>query len=348
MKYQYKIVYRVTGISHSGEINFELVNNKERGVRACLSSDYSDHCDEADRIISLAVMMLSGKDLEKINNENDHLIHEMAKIKAERDERHKKGPFLIFQQTGDIPYVESQAKRETDNFVVEINGESKLELQKIINPTISSLIFSLSTVLGETISVHEVCKSTVFFRPDRKPVYPLIVEGRPVGVSVSSSLTKDDQLDVERYFESILDVPELHRVIRLYLTSLQSEGDTLRSFLASWSALEIFVSKIFSVYVVEWFNSLSQNYPISAYGAFLGRISEVMKDKYRLSDKFSILAVRLSPDEADNDLKKFNEAKELRDKLLHAGEIKEDHLPVNLVQSLLIKYFRLYLNDRGM
>ena len=74
-------------------------------------------------------------------------------------------------------------------------------------------------------------------------------------------------------------------------------------------------------------------------------IRGVMKDKYRLADKFGIVAMQLSAIDADKDVIAFREAKKVRDELFHGSNIDENTLPVASVRSLLVKYLQLHLGE---
>ena len=117
----------------------------------------------------------------------------------------------------------------------------------------------------------------------------------------------------------------------------------LRSFLAAWTALEIFVNKVFGDYEDRLFGELTEGPYPEARREHLARMREVMKDKYRLADKFAIIICQLCPNDADQDLAAFRKAKELRDDLSHGTEVTEPALPVAIVQGLIRKYLRLHL-----
>jgi hypothetical protein len=76
---------------------------------------------------------------------------------------------------------------------------------------------------------------------------------------------------------------------------------------------------------------------------YLRRIREVMKDKYRLADKFAVISLRLSPDSGDEDLEQMLKVKKIRDKLLHGDVIDEASLPVKIIRDLASKYLRFHL-----
>jgi hypothetical protein len=67
-----------------------------------------------------------------------------------------------------------------------------------------------------------------------------------------------------------------------------------------------------------------------------------MKDKYRLTDKFVVVAAVLFPAipdiELEGDYETFCRLKKLRDSISHGDEFSEKNLPIEDVAALLRKY----------
>jgi len=76
---------------------------------------------------------------------------------------------------------------------------------------------------------------------------------------------------------------------------------------------------------------------------FFSRIKSVLKDKYRLQDKFLVISSLLGPSSAEIDYKAFDALKKVRDRLTHGEEIADVDLPTSQVQALLRKLLRLHL-----
>jgi len=70
-----------------------------------------------------------------------------------------------------------------------------------------------------------------------------------------------------------------------------------------------------------------------------------MKDKYRLADKFAIIASALDPAGADQDIAVFTELKGIRDAFFHALSTNPDQLPGETTRRLLRKYLSLHLTQ---
>jgi hypothetical protein len=112
---------------------------------------------------------------------------------------------------------------------------------------------------------------------------------------------------------------------------------------AAWNAMEIFVNATFkSTYEVQWSQIIEKGASVSAKPV-VERIAEVMKDKYRLADKFLIIASILDPVRAATDEKEFRRLKKVRDGLLHVLDMPTEPLPTEAAQSLLLKFMGLHL-----
>lgn len=71
-----------------------------------------------------------------------------------------------------------------------------------------------------------------------------------------------------------------------------------------------------------------------------------MADKYRLTDKFLVIAASLSPDTADSDAAEFARVKKVRDEFLHGQDI-EPPFPTAAIQALAKAYLRRHLTGVG-
>ena len=72
-----------------------------------------------------------------------------------------------------------------------------------------------------------------------------------------------------------------------------------------------------------------------------------MSDKYRLADKFLVIAAVLDSGAAAEDAAEFVRLKKFRDSLLHALEMPSSPLPTESVQKLMMKYMKLHLASQG-
>ena len=100
--------------------------------------------------------------------------------------------------------------------------------------------------------------------------------------------------------------------------------DRLKAFLSGWTALEILIGKAFNTYEQVFLSPLKNAGQATLRDRFLDRIKVVMKDKYRLTDKFVVVAAVLFPAipdiELEGDYETFCRLKKLRDSISHGDE----------------------------
>ena len=136
------------------------------------------------------------------------------------------------------------------------------------------------------------------------------------------------------------------KVANLLIQSLETGTDELRSFIAAWAALEIFVNSQFKgEYDRKWQDMLASDTPASSQ-IFFERLMNVMKGKYSLFDKFVVVASLLDEHSAENDIVEFKRLKGIRDNFFHGEEAQGEEgavLPVEQVQNMLRKYLTLHL-----
>ena len=183
--------------------------------------------------------------------------------------------------------------------------------------------------------------------PDNgKPVYTFSFQMGHPKAFVSGPLTQS------AIAETVTLAPKLAtdiagaRPISLLITSLDDTADDLLAFIAAWTALQIFIEANFkSTYETRWFTIMADGAPASSEPVFK-RFKEVMSDKYRLADKFLVIASVLDPGGADDDDREFRRLKKFRDGLLHALDTHSSPLPTEAVQNLLLKYMRLHFDTQ--
>jgi len=214
--------------------------------------------------------------------------------------------------------------KETQDFVVWLDGAPKEPLRQASEAQIRAALTALILAAEEASGIDTVSNTVIFFRRDGKPIYSYTprLTANPSVLRALPAATIDSVSD---WYQGISRDQGLERVSRLLVSSLQSKGDTLRSFLSAWMAMEIFTNKMFKSHKEQFSEELIEG----AYSRFM--------------DKFHLIASQLCPEDADEDFRQLHRAKKLRDRLLHGEEIDEAGLPICSVQELTRKYLRLHL-----
>lgn len=83
------------------------------------------------------------------------------------------------------------------------------------------------------------------------------------------------------------------------------------------------MNKLFPAYSAAFFTHIASAHPSPAVSRSLDRIESVMRDKYRLVDKFTMLATTLARRDADADIDTFAQLKASRDELSHGQDAVE-------------------------
>ncbi|MFN2510852.1 MAG: hypothetical protein ABR568_05340 [Pyrinomonadaceae bacterium] len=186
--------------------------------------------------------------------------------------------------------------------------------------------------------------SGVYFRNEQgRIVYSFTAKVGSPRAYVASPITTDNLRSISQRARRMLRQKELNNIYRLYAEMLNQGDDQLRAFLLEWAALEMFVNKTFKHYESTFLEGLKSGHPSAS--SYLHRVREVMKSKYRVSDKFSVIAGLLSDEQTyEEDVGQFRNIKRVRDTLFHGEDIQRETLPVSDLQVLLSKYLSLHLS----
>jgi hypothetical protein len=345
MKYVHTQIFRVRGLTIlAADGDKELVVDEARGLRAVLTSCPDDLTLEADRGVVLAGMILGGI----FGSADQATITEpvTARLLELRESRKKElgaASVLVISVTREVADFELSHQQELDEFVVGFGGPSKSAIREESVEVATSVLAATSLGSDNIVGIKKLGDSVVFFRSDGKPVHAYTFSGGTASAFVSRTASPETLQAIGIQYPKLVGNKSLSRVVQLLASSYESEGDKLRSFLAVWTALEIFVNKTFVNYERQLFRQLRLEGRPAAHGQSLDRIQSVMKDKYKIWDKFAVIACELSPADADTDVAIFKSAKDMRDAMSHGQDVIEAALPVASIQNLLRKYLRLHL-----
>ncbi len=168
---------------------------------------------------------------------------------------------------------------------------------------------------------------------------------------IASALTDEKTTSIADRYKAAEIASELSSVCRLYAQMAENEDEPLKAFIFGWSALEIFIAKAFRKFEHHFMKPLLEGAQPRFRQRFLDRMREVMKDKYRLTDKFSCVTAVLFSDAceqaAEENMKTFQRLKKTRDEILHGGSFEENELPIHELSGLLRKYVVAYLAEPG-
>lgn len=344
MHYKFIAAYKLTGLTipSDGEEQV-LAEYPSIGGKAILTYNIDDHLFELDRASAVGFLMLKGLIGQAVEDDlEDRLTNELTDLRKRRKKDFREGAFVIFEATGEVESFKLRTEREFPDFVIAIDGASKKPIRSRYQPQINGVLTSFALGSDKVCGVKKVTDGVIFINKEDKPVYSYTFESS--GKLIVSTGLEEETLDFVRNHAKFLGKhQDLIDSARLLAKSLDEDNDELLSFLSVWSGLEIFVSKTFKAYEDLAFTKLSGDEEPAVPSKFLQRIKTVMKDKYRLSDKFSVLSFELSPNFAEEDIEKFDQIKNLRDKLMHGQDVAISSLPTENARVLLRKYLKLHM-----
>jgi hypothetical protein len=347
VEFTHVVLQEVVGLTVRVERDLVLVD--QGGLRACLTGDPEPRCADADLSTAIGNMLLrrlSGGGPE--GTPEERLTQEVEIARGHRQQLGRGRTYLVVHRTGTVPdFPDREREGEIGDVVVRLNGGgARSEVIAETKKAIAALMLSVSTETAHSTTLKPYATALWYSRGDGKRVF-----AKQMGASASATAWKTfpegGEAAVEETFREFSALRDLDRVFNLFLASLENAHDRLRAFQSGWAALEIFVNKVFGHYEGHFFDGLVDDAGATAHASYVARIRGVMKDKYRLADKFALVASSLAPGEADADLDAFREAKAKRDDLAHGQDVSEIELPVELVQALLKRYVHLHAQAHG-
>jgi len=143
-----------------------------------------------------------------------------------------------------------------------------------------------------------------------------------------------------------LDTKELNRITNLLARSLDTAGeDDFRSFIFGWTAFEIFINKVFGKYERSFVDAVTSKANVHGASRYFERVTQVMKGRYSLVDKFSVIAsILLGGEDSDADVERFSHIKKARDTLLHGEDVSGIPLLNTELRELVSEYLRRHIN----
>lgn len=346
MELRYVAVYKIRGSNGlSGDDSSLLSEIQSPKLVATLTANPEPWFEHIDRAKALGTQILSGLFSEKKEGTPaERLTAGVEIIKADR--KAPEGVYVAFEGEGDFEPPEFKARRDTDEFGIVLDDLSKSELRKPFKSTIEGVLSAVALGLPEQADkrIEEIGSVLYLVDPDKKiPVYAFNFDMGGASAYISSPIGADFVREVTELAVPLASDKALERPVRLLLSSLYTGVDSLPAFISAWSALEIFINATFKAcYEAKWFDIMEEGAPTSSTPIF-ERLKDVMKDKYRIVDKFLVITAVLDAENATTDVESFKSLKSVRDNMFHKFDTLPKLLPTEDVQKLFKKYLKLHL-----
>lgn len=351
MQARYIAVWKLRGANKlaTEEPSLTLASLADPQVTATITANPEPHFFHIDKAAALATQLLKGLFAPENGPWEERLAGELGAVRARRAQQTGNGVFVVFDGKKKIPQPDFTARHDTDEFAVCLDAFDKTEIRAAFRPFVDAALAALGLSLAPNVDreVERIGGAVYLVDPENgKPIYGFTLSGGALRASVATALTPEVLAVAQGRVSKVMRDKTMERPCSLANTSFNRGTDPLQAFIAAWSSLEIFVNASFkAVYEGRWFGIMEGGAPVAAQPVFK-RFKDVMSDKYRLADKFLVIAAVLDADAAAADAEEFQRLKKVRDDLLHALETPA-HLPTEAVQKLFLKYMRLHLDPQS-
>jgi hypothetical protein len=344
VKYRYFALFRLKGVVYRNETEDQvLFDDHSALIRVSFITANTEALYDVDR--KFAALALTYRD--KLSSESEDpqfselLRKEIQDVRAQRSTEKSNEARLLITKDSSTYDFNTQFTKDCGQFEVcndavspdSINLKHRDEIERIL----TAFVCGSQQVLG----IKCLFETVVFYPNDNKPTYSFSSQFGDVDGYISQLLDTVEVGKIVNCFESMRTDSTLSRVRHLLRTSFESEPDKLRSFLSAWSALEIFIGKMFAKCEDEIFDALRQSKQISPMLEFVRNVRTAMESRYRFMDRFSAVAMTFDPENADSDIKAVKGFKSTRDGLAHGEDIVDRDLPCSSVRNIVRKYLQL-------
>lgn len=346
MQFTYTLVYGVKGVTwRDTDRDRMLLSHSDPECEVTLTSSSGSYTMEGDRAAAVGGLMLGGLVRNEVDEGSieERIDRRVGEIRSARAKRLGNQACVVISIKGVVDPFLPSLERDLGSFIVCFDGTDKEAIRERYRTIVTSALAAMTLAIEDTVGVSKVADSVVFHSDDGRPVFSYTLRAGSGGAYVSRPF--DPALaDKVRSLDRLLGREiSLQRVQGLLVAAGDGESDNLRRFLAGWSALEIFINKVFPAYEAKLLSPLSEGQGTGE--RFVRRIRTVMTDKYRLGDKFAAIAYVLSPETAEHDLRQMLLAKRMRDGLLHGDPLDDESLPLEPVVQLATRYLRRHLSE---
>ncbi|MEW5943813.1 MAG: hypothetical protein AB1710_08180 [Pseudomonadota bacterium] len=342
MRYSYIVAWSVVGGVNLPKDSQPIELYRSEHCRFVLTNTPDDLLAEIDRGSAVGRLMLKGLfGQSKAAKFPVALAAEIGEIKAERAKKAGAQAVLVVEANGQIDATLTKPVGELEDFIVTFDAVDKQAVARIHRDEIEAMKLAVAFESETPSRFASLAEGTYLINEAGKTVYSISFSMS--GEATVSTVLSDEGADrISARYAMLQQANDLESVERLFAQMSDYGTDRLKAFLSGWAALEILVAKAFKRYEHAFLSPLTNAGQTTLRESFLDRIKDVMKDKYRLTDKFLAVAAVLFPGAPDNEIQadfdKFKQLKQLRDSISHGEEFSEKNLPVHELAAMLRKY----------
>lgn len=342
MKYVYTAAWAVVGGITLREESPLIELASSESARFILTRDSDMFLAKVDEASAVGRLMLKGvvgqrrwTDFQKV------LASEVEEIRMERRKKAGVRAILLFQAQGEIEASAKEPLCECDTFIITFDAIEKNRVRQLHQTDIEAMKVAVAFESDAPARFIYLTDGIYLLNDIGKPVYSFSFSETGEGF-VSTSLSEEAATRISARYAALSLESDLDSVERLFSQMAEYGADRLKAFLLGWTALEILIAKSFKSYEQAFLSPFTNAEQPTLRERFLTRIKGVMKDKYRLTDKFiavtAVLFPKIEDAEVDRNCADFRELKKLRDSIFHGEPFSEKDLPVHKMAALLRKY----------
>lgn len=266
--------------------------------------------------------------------------------KEQRKAKIKNHPVLIFQAEDDIEIEFKHSHHHINDFIINIWDDHEIDTQKRYQKIIESMKLSISLGTNNYTRFIHLTEGLFLYNNSGDVIYNLLFDMK-VGDLAPAPFSNELHQKINSCYNDVMEDNEIDSVIRLFSQMSEYDDDKLKAYLFGWNAFEIFISKAFNKYEQDFLSPLINADQPDLRKRFTDRFREVMKDKYKLGDKFVVVTAVLFPGisekESNSYYKRFMKLKKLRNNIFHGQAFQEENLPVRELSVLLRQYIKAHI-----
>lgn len=342
MRYTYTAAWAVIGGISLREEDPSITLVSSERADFILTRDPDSFLSRVDEATAVGRLMLKGLIGQRGTGDFPALFAaEVDEIKAERKKKSGTNAVLLTQVHGDVDAEIRDPHHEHDTFIVAFDVVNKTTLIQARQADIEAIKTAVAFESETPSRFAKIADGVCLFTEAGKPVYSISFE-MSADISVSTPLFSEAAARISARYVALNQENDLDSVERLFSQMAEHGPDRLKAFLSGWAALEIFIAKSFKAYEQIFLSPLTNSDQSSLREKFLSRIKDVMKDKYRLTDKFiavtAVLFPSITDEEARKNYEEFCNLKGMRDSISHGEPFSEKDLPINELSKLIRRY----------
>lgn len=342
MRYTYTAAWAVVGGISLRDEGLEIVLASSQNAQFILTRDPDTLLARVDEASAVARLLMKGLVGQRGTVDFQiALASEVEEIRAERKKKVGAQAVLVFQGHGEIEASVTEPVREHDTFVLTFDAVEKNSVRQLHETDIEAMKVAVAFESDAPSRFAYLSDGTYLIDGAGKPVYSFSFSMNAEGF-ISTPLSEEAAKRIGKRYMALNQEKEIDSVERLFSQMADFDTDRLKAFLSGWVALEILIAKSFKSYEQAFLSPFTNAEQPTLRERFLARIKGVMKDKYRLTDKFIAVTAVLFPDIEDAEAQKnygdFCKLKGLRDSIFHGEPFSEKDLPVHELAALLRKY----------